>query len=217
MSAVTEFFEAIEARFKRDWEITDPLELLLWDPARDLFRDGERVYRPGLNGPDVLAHLETLPFGSAGTESYRELLEYGSCGRLGCADFVLTDTPSFDAWTRAVRLGAELLDGATLLPIGSDENASLICLHRVGEGPPVISLEDEGRLYVGLFSSFEAMLNVLAEMVRSDVILYVERGCRPTPEQRALAARLCAMDPSGFGAVGWPQYFESFAGGIWGE
>lgn len=72
---------------------------------------------------------------------------------------------------------------------------------------PVTSAADISRIRAtrrtraGLFSSFEAMLNVLAEMVRSDVILQVERGCRPTPEQRALVARVRAMDPSGFGAV----------------
>jgi hypothetical protein len=218
MSAVTEFFEAIEMEWRRSWGISDPRDaLLLDDPTHRGLCEYDSVRRPGLHGPDVLAHLETLRFGSAGTESYRELLEYGSCGRLGYGDFVLTNTRSFEEWTDSLSFGGAPVDDAVLLPVGIDENASLICLHRVGEGPPVISLEDEGRLYVGLFSSFEAMLNVLAEMVRSDVILYVERGCRPTPEQRALAARLCAMDPSGFGAVGWPQYFESFAGGIWSE
>jgi hypothetical protein len=191
-----------------------------WDSAigelgeeEESAREYERVQRPGFGAEEIAAFLNTTGFGTSDTAALQAFLGYGTYGRVSCDGFLeFFRTTSFETWTKKVEAFSFLLDTRRFLPFATDDYSRAFCLERTGDGV-VVSIVDEGNTCSKVFSSFEALLDVMTTVLNADVVLSVPRGASPDALQRALVSRLREIDPSGFGAVGWPRWFQGKVGG----
>jgi|GEM_PF-2982214 len=211
MTKVNTFFQAYDSRFNDNWNLVEVL-----DTAAEALREQQRVCTPGLERAKVVAFLESSGFPAANASTYVDFVAHGSCQSLDCDGFVeFFRTNSFEDWRSNVANASESLDGITLFPVGFDAGTGAVfCLERThGSAQPRVSVIDQGRSVSGVFSSFDAMLQVLTRVLSSRTVLYVERGAEPDQAQRALVRELTNLDPDGFGAVGWPHWYQRMVGG----
>lgn len=218
MNVVDDFFRAYDERRKRNWG--DELELMDGDERR--LYDSQAAVTPGLS-EGVVSRLLAREFVLSGTGSYRAFLEARSYRSLDCDGWVeFAPTASADDWTESVERMRGQCDPRRFFAVGYDAATSaVLCLERRSsseQNEPVVSIVDGDRVLSCAFSSFDACLGVLTELLRSETVLYVERGTEPDDSQRELVARMRLKDPTGFGAVGWPSWYRRAIGGTqWGE
>ncbi len=208
MTLLDSFFAAYEARLAGNWSAGyaggDAAYLI----------DQQRLLTPGLPRDRVGDTLAESGFGAAGITSYMGFLARYRCESLDCDGLVeFANSTSLEVWSKATTRMRGALPGAEYFAFGFDAATSArFCLQRRSVGTaPVVSIVDGGNVVSSVFSSFEALLAVMTEVL--NVPLYVARGEEPSREQRALVRRLRDIDPPGFGAVGWPDWFARSAGG----
>ena len=223
MTVVSDFFDAYERDYHRQsgGPALDPIERMLEEGA-EKFWERKALLPPAIARAQLEAFLIATGFGVEGLDDYCELITTKSCVELELAGWVaLWDSASEKGWMRRVRdASGPPLDAARFFPIGIDlpsDAGLLVCLDR-GRGAPVISIEDEGRIFERVFSDFGSLLKVATRILGSEVVLHVERGCEPDAAQRALVRELRSIDPDGFGAIGWPRWYQRYVGGTsWGS
>lgn len=206
---VEAYFQANHRIWSRSWDSSvGPL-----GEEEESSREYERVQRPGFGAAEVVAFLHATGFGASDTAAFQAFLGYGTYGRVSCEGFLeFFRTTSFEVWTKRVEACSFLLDTRRFLPFATDDYSRVFCLERSGDGV-VVSIVDEGNTCSKVFSSFEALLDAMTTVLNSDVVLSVPRGALPKEAQRALVNRLCEIDPTGFGAIGWPRWFRGEVGG----
>lgn len=210
MNIVESFFAAYETRFASNWSSTRA-----GDEAAYLMEQ-QRLLSPGLPHDHVEATLARSGFGPIGTSSYVAFLARHRCESIDCDGLIeFADSTSLEAWSKATTSMRGALPAAEYFAFGFDAATSArFCLQRRSPTvTPVVSVVDGEKVLSSVFSSFDALLAVLTEIFRAATPLYVGRGEQPSREQRVLINRLRDIDPEGFGAVGWPGWFERSAGG----
>lgn len=211
MGVVDDFFDAHDARLGIGVQ-QDFSELEGPRTHGDIFL----VKRSGLDDKSVASELERCGFGVRGSDLYREFLNAASYRALDCDGLVeFATTTSIESWSDDVRRFRGTLDPTQFFAFGFDPATSAVfCLHRVEpDSEPVISIVDQGQVIPRIFSSFSALLEVVTRVLRSDVVLFVERKTSPTAEQRTFVESLRAIDPAGFGRFGWPAWYRRAVGG----
>jgi len=204
-----DFFRAYGTRFRNNWDVA-----VVPDVAAEQLREQQRVSSPGLERTAVMAYMNSARFPAAAAGTYVEFLAYAACRTLDCDGFVeFFRTDSFDAWRTNVDRARAGLESTLLFPLGFCAGTGAVFCLEASEPEPVVSIVDGFSILRRAFSSFGAMLSVLARLLSSRVVLYVEPGAEPDEDQRNLVRELIAADVSGFGAVGWPRWYQRLVGG----
>jgi hypothetical protein len=209
---IEHFFEAYERRWARRW---GPGPGRKDEPALDMLAKRYRLRRPVLRAADI-ARL-----GWSWPPVYQAFLCARSWQDLELEPWIhFPETDSKEELRPSIAPAFAPVKGKNLTPFAVGyELGDVFGFRNATDDSPVdlwsrsaIGSAPLDNVFASVFSSFHALLRVMTKIMSTDVVLYVPRKQSPSQELRDVVEELRAIDPDGFGRVGWPCWGRYIVG-----